>query len=472
MRVAHLMHQSRVGAERLLVRLLAACDRELVEPLAVLPADGPLRKEIEALGVPVHITPLAWWIPATSWDPETFCRQLEGLEERASRLTELLEAERVELVHTQFLVTLEGALAAARLGLPHVWHSRGLFGDGFPPAWFDGTAYLLSVVDRLADAVLCMTRRVEEQMAMGCQTARTRVVYDGLDFTALQPPAHSVDPAPPLRGASRVLRSLWHRPRQPGGSPDASGSSVRARHGIGESARVVLTVGGIQRRKGQLDLVEAAAPLVAEFPDLVFVLVGRRGDSEYASRLTRRIAELRLEPSFRCVEFEPELVELFATAEVFVHPSHSEGFGLVVLEAMAMGLPVVVTRCGGPEEIVEDSVNGVLVPVRSPGELTAAVRKLLAEPMEARAMGRAAAVHARTFSMERTARQTVAVYRELLATSPARQDLAASRGPVAATVVDEILALARRATASSSLGRGHDATCRGAQECRDRQRER
>lgn len=84
--------------------------------------------------------------------------------------------------------------------------------------------------------------------------------------------------------------------------------------------------------------------------------------------------------------------------------------------------------------------------------------------MKARAMGRAAAVHARTFSMERTARQTVAVYRELLATSPSRQDLAGSRGPVAATVVDEILARARRATASSSRGRGHDATRRGVQE--------
>src|SRR4029077_7030742 len=154
-RTACLGHQSGVGSERVVPNLLAALDRERFEPLVVLPADGPLRAEIEALEIPVHILPLAWWIPATHWRAGEFLAQLAGLRERADALAALLEREEIDLVHTHFIVTLEGALAAARLGVPHVWHSRGFFGGGFPPAWFDDVGFLYSVVDRLADAIVC-----------------------------------------------------------------------------------------------------------------------------------------------------------------------------------------------------------------------------------------------------------------------------------------------------------------------------
>lgn len=416
MRVAFLSHQSGVGSEKVLVRLLSALDRKAVEPLVVLPADGPLRGEIEALSIPVRILPLAWWIPATHWSAGEFLAQLEGLRERAEGLAALLEEERIDLVHTNVIVTLEGALAAARLGLPHVWHSRGFFGGGFPPAYLDDTRFFFSVVDLLADALVCVSRGVEEQASAVCRLAGRHVIYDGFDLAAFL------------------------------GRPVEERGALLARYGIPESARVVASVGGIQRRKGQLDLVEAAAPLTRDFPDLVFALAGEAGDAEYLAALKARIQELGLADHFRLIGFEPNVRNLLSVSEALVHPSHSEGFGLAILEAMAAGLPVVATRCGGPEEIVEDGVSGFLAPVQSPQGLGDALRRLLADPAAAQAMGRAAAVRARAFSLEAAARRTEAVYQALRALP---EEARALRARLADFVADEVLTRSRRAAAAA-----------------------
>jgi glycosyltransferase involved in cell wall biosynthesis len=415
MRIAYLVHQSGVGSEKVVASLLSALDRERFEPLVVLPADGPLRAEVEALAVPAHIRPLGWWIPATHWSAAGFLAQLEGLSERTDALVELLERERVDLVHTHFIVTLEGALAAARLGLPHVWHSRGFFGGGFPPVWFDDTRFIFSVIDRLADALLCVSRGVEAQATTVCRLALREVIHDGFDLDAFL--------ARPVE-APEVLR---------------------ARYGISGTARVVACVGGLQRRKGQLDLLEAAPALVRDFPDLVFAFAGTAGDAEYVAALEARVAALGLERHVRRIGFEPDIRNLLSVSEALVHPSHSEGFGLAILEAMAVGLPVVATRCGGPEEIVEDGVSGLLVPVEDPLALGATLRRLLADPEGARAMGRAAAVRARAFNLTAMARRIEDVYEGL---TPPAAETRALRARLSDFLADDLL---KRAAAAAAL---------------------
>ncbi|HEX4495760.1 MAG TPA: glycosyltransferase family 4 protein [Thermoanaerobaculia bacterium] len=417
MRIAYLVHQSGVGSEKVVVNLLAALDRDRFEPLVVLPAEGPLRAEIEALGVPVHVLPLGWWIPATHWSASDFLAQLAGLGGRVDALTALLERERIDLVHTHFIVTLEGALAAARLGVPHVWHSRGFFGGGFPPAWFDDTGFFFSVVDLLADVLICVSRGVAAQAATVCRLVSRQVIYDGFD-----------------------LEAFLARPVE-------SPAALRARYGFEPSDRVVACVGGIQRRKGQLDLIEAAAPLVREFPHLILALAGVAGDAEYLAALETRIAELGLERHVRRIGFEPSIRNLFSVSEALVHPSHSEGGGLAILEAMAVGLPVVATRCGGPEEIVEDGVSGLLVPVGNPQELGGAIRRLLADPEGARAMGRAAAGRARGFSPTAMARRTGEIYEGL---SPISGETRALRARLADFVMDELLTRAHQTVGAAA----------------------
>jgi glycosyltransferase involved in cell wall biosynthesis len=416
LRVAHVMHSALAGSERVLVRLLSRLDRSATQSLVVLPGDGPLRGELETLGVDVHLLPTSWWIPATNWSAERFLGQLEGVETRAAELARMFERERVDLVHTQFIVTLEGALAAAALSLPHVWHSRGLFGGGFPPAYFDDVPFLYSTTDALTDALICVSAEVGRQASAWVQREALHVVHDGVDTASIR--AASAEPR------AAVLRRL----------------------GIPASARVVACVGGIQRRKGQLDLIEAAPRVLASHPDVVFAFAGGFNDADYHAEVVRRAMELGVTENVRLLGQLDDVRGLLAASTALVHPSHSEGFGLAVVEAMALGLPVVATRCGGPEEIVEDGVSGELVPVADPAAIAATLVTLLGDTGRAATLGAGAAVRASAFDLARTARATEEVYASVVR-RPSRP--VEVRRRAAEALASELLTRARRAAATA-----------------------
>jgi starch synthase len=111
-----------------------------------------------------------------------------------------------------------------------------------------------------------------------------------------------------------------------------------------------------------------------------------------------------------------DVVQLYSHASLFVCPSVYEPFGLINLEAMACGTPVVATRVGGIPEVVLDGETGQLVPPRDPAALADAVRRLLADPGRAAEFGAAGRrrVEAR-FSWDRIAERTLEVYREAIA---------------------------------------------------------
>ena len=136
-RILHISHSAgSSGAEQALLRMISGIDRELFELLVALPGDGPLRVALEKIGVRTFEIPVRWWIPATHWTAAEFVGQAVGLQQRWPAVALLAKEERVDLIHTNTLVTVEGALAAAALGIPHVWHSRGLLlrsPHPFPP---------------------------------------------------------------------------------------------------------------------------------------------------------------------------------------------------------------------------------------------------------------------------------------------------------------------------------------------------
>jgi glycosyltransferase involved in cell wall biosynthesis len=415
-RILYVSHQSSLaGAEQALLRLVAVLDRAHVEPWVVLPSEGLLRAKLEEAGSRTDVLPTAWWIPGTHWASAAFFEQLAGLPERVEKLCALASAGGAELIHTNTIVTIEGALAAARLGLPHVWHSRSLFWHGhFPPAYFDHVPFFFSVVDQLSDHIVCMSREIEREIPSDCRLAPRTVIFDGPEMAALL-----AQPAEPREAMTR-------------------------RYGLDPGSRLLACVGGIQRRKGQLDLVEAAARLVTQFSNLVFVLCGEATDPEYHARVLRRIEELGLGAHFRFPGFRSDVRSLLAHCELLVHPAHSEGFGLVIIEAMAAGRPVVSTRSGGPEEIVEDGVSGLLVPVGDPAALAAAIARVLNDAPLAGALGRAAARRALLFTSEEAARQTEAVYDQILEFERP-EELLRLRARRADAILEQVLSLAAAA---------------------------
>jgi glycosyltransferase involved in cell wall biosynthesis len=384
-KILYVSHVSTLmGAAQALLKLLTAIDRSRYLPLVVLPADGPLARALTDISVPFHILPLSWWIPATDWKVENYTAQMEHLNRQSEALAALAASEKVDLIHTNTIVTMEGGLAAARCAIPHVWHSRGLFDYGFPPSFYDDQTFIYSIVDLLSDVILCVSGAVEKQAASCCRLAPRVVVHDGFDREQFL--AQPVD--------NREKFCLENK--------------------IDPADRIISYVGGVQQRKGLFDLVEAAARLIPRFPRAVFAICGPISDPLYFEKVKFRIQELKITNHFRFLGFQHNVLNLLVHSELLVHPSLSEGFGLAPLEAMAAGKPVVATCCGGPEEIVEDGVTGFLTKVGEPEALVQAMVRLLSDPALSRSFGMAGANRARAFSFKATAHQTEGVYDTIL----------------------------------------------------------
>jgi glycosyltransferase involved in cell wall biosynthesis len=183
------------------------------------------------------------------------------------------------------------------------------------------------------------------------------------------------------------------------------------------SGRYLLSVGRLSDpRKNAALLLEAYAALVARLPDAPDLWIAGEPPTR---EVQATLAERGLSDRVRLLGVKPvqELAELYRGACAFVLSSDEEGLGIVLLEAMASGLAVVSTRCGGPEAVVEDGVTGVLVPVGDARALSSALATLLGSPERAVAMGRAGRERAlRQFSIAATAPAFLDKYDEILHT--------------------------------------------------------
>jgi len=165
--------------------------------------------------------------------------------------------------------------------------------------------------------------------------------------------------------------------------------------------------------KGQRDLVAAAALVLRQVPEARFLIVG---EGECRAALEAQVAELGLQQRVLLVGFRTDVPALLAAFDIFCFPSHLEGLGTSVLDALASGRPVVATRAGGIPEMIEDGRHGLLVPPRDPAALAAALLRLLEQREFAQSLGRAGRQRVeQEFSSERTTEGTLREYEQLLA---------------------------------------------------------
>src|SRR5580765_8456719 len=173
-------------------------------------------------------------------------------------------------------------------------------------------------------------------------------------------------------------------------------------------APVVGNVAALVPHKGQRYLIEAAHLVVQQVPDARFVILG---EGELREHLEKQVKDHHLEKHVLLPGFRTDVLGCLKTFDLFVMSSVTEGLGTSLLDAMACARPIVATRAGGIPEIVEDVVNGLLVPARDHHALAEAIVRALNDPDLRQRMGDAgfARVNER-FTVERMVSETADVY--------------------------------------------------------------
>lgn len=181
-----------------------------------------------------------------------------------------------------------------------------------------------------------------------------------------------------------------------------------------ESARLVGTVGELTPLKGHHEFLRAAAQVSKQVPGCNFIIAGidHSPDGKNEAQIEQLIDELNLREQVRRVKWLDDLAQLYCALDVFVSASHTESFGLAIVEAMASRTAVVATETEGAREIVQDRQTGLLTQIRNPNELAVAIKSLLNdEKTRTRIAAAAQNDVAERFSLDRMVEETENIYR-------------------------------------------------------------
>jgi glycosyltransferase involved in cell wall biosynthesis len=274
-----------------------------------------------------------------------------------------------------------GTLVGRFSGIPAVVTSRR--DTGFSRNW-RLRLFEQWLVNPLVDRVVAVSPTIADatRRERGLRPERILTIENGVDVSALEASLH-------LRDESR---RAW---------------------GLAPETPAVGVVGHLSPIKGHADFLQAAAQVAAADPRVRFFLVG---DGPLRPSLEALAGALGMADRVVFTGARKDAARLLAMLDIFVLPSHAEGMSNALLEAMAMGLPVVATAVGGNPDVVRDGVTGLLVPPRQPRALAGALAELLADPAAATALGAQARCRVRQeLTLERMLSRYEQLYRDLRA---------------------------------------------------------
>ncbi len=267
------------------------------------------------------------------------------------RIRRMLKSRDIGIVHVDGVTNFVPALAARWAGVPIVWH----YNDHLPGLL---KRMLLPLATRLSSTVIVQGEGLRQSRTEGHDRlrAKTRVLYSAVDTDRLVP----------------------HR------GDKARRDRIRAELGVPPDCVLIGAVGNLNQFKGYTYFLEAAARIKRQVGQARFLVVGRRleTDTAYGEHLRHLTARLGLEESVMFAGFREDVPRVLSALDVFVLSSILESCPVALLEAMAMKVPVVATRVGAVEEMVDDGRTGSLVPPRDPEAIAHAVLGILNGPPE------------------------------------------------------------------------------------------
>ena len=342
------------GLEAMLMELLRNARRSGITWRIVFLEEGPLVAEARLLGIDALVVPVGRLREA-----RRFARAVVSI----SRLARDSDA----ILSWMPKGHLYGGLAAVLARKPALRYQGGTPSNR---VWLDRAVTLMP-----ARGVLTLSEGCDAAQRAIRPQRRTRLVYPGIDLTRFDP-----SKLPDVRGARISL-------------------------GLNEAGRVVGVVARLQRWKGIHILVEALPKIQASFPDTVVVIVGGQYslEPEYKHELLELAGRLGVSDDVVFAGLQRDIPMWITAMDIVTHPAWGEPFGIAVVEAMALGKPVVASNSGGPLEIIEAGVSGVLFKTFDSSALADAVNRIFDDPEGAASIANRARVRAQHFSSSRFA---------------------------------------------------------------------
>ena len=355
--------EQRGGAEAMLLHLLRYSQGGAVRYHLAFLEDGSMVQQVRAMGYPAEVFPAGR------------LRQPGAYWRTVSALARWYRRERIGVVLSwMHKAHLYAGPAAAVTGLSHrtLWFYHSILPERG-----------LTLVDRLslcipAREVWCPSRHAQTAQSQGWPRRATRVVYPCVDVGQFDPRA-----LPTMGEARRLV-------------------------GLPADGLVVGMVARLERWKGCGTFADACARIAQAHPTARFVIVGgpHSADPEYPGELRQRIERLGLSDRFLLPGHRSDVPMWVQSMDVVVNASYCEPFGMTIVEAMALGKPVVAAAAGGPLEVVRDRENGCLFKVGDADDLAHIVNELLCDqPQRNRLGAQARADVVRRFSARRLAEE-------------------------------------------------------------------
>ncbi len=244
---------------------------------------------------------------------------------------------------------------------------------------------LFGYADRLAlgraAAVVVPSHNQSLRLRKQVAADRIYVIYHGIDAAAFAMSAHDERP------------------------------ELRRRYGVSDGQPVVAVFGRLEPVKGHADLLEAAAIMLRERPDVRFWVVGEGRLREDLGRQARRLG---IEEDVQFLGYQREVAPFMAASDLVVLPSRHESFGIVLIEAMSLAKPIVASSAGGIPEIVLDGAHGYLTPPGEPQVMARRALQLLSDPAQAARLGHAGRERvSQIFTVQLMVERMVTLYRQV-----------------------------------------------------------
>ena len=366
--ILHICETSGIGgAETVLYNIVSNLDKRRYNSVVLLYRAGWLYDRLRDIGIKTIVM-----ADYHSWDIRLFLS-----------IRRAVKDEHIQLIHSHLPdANAHSSLVGFWVGVPVIvtYHGKIILS----PNIFNPARIKLSIVRKFSSKVVAVSNYLKNALSQvaGFSSSRIATIYNGIEMSQYETPIDKIA-----------------KKKQLGLDPDD---------------KIVGITANQRPDKGYEYFVRAAALINAEMPDVKFLLIGEER-SDIKAKLVEELKNPNFSNNVFFLGFRSDVRELLQIMDVFVLSSISEGLSIATIEAMASSIPVIVTRSGGPEEIVIDGETGYLVPIRNEREIAdKAIELLTREELRAKISTRAKECVRAKFNIESMISNYDSLYQDVL----------------------------------------------------------